>query len=114
MRFGLRTQLFGVTLGLLVLLTLGALGAVYYYIGQQVHQQAERKLRAGAHVLTSILDRTKEQLLGRGQILTESRRSSAEGRASERRISMSRQQSRCATCDSPAAASITAFISPRV
>ena len=64
MRLGLRTQLLGVTLSLLGLLTLGALGAVYYYIGEQVHEQGARTLHAGGHVLRSIIQRTQEQLLG--------------------------------------------------
>ncbi len=71
MRLGLRTQLLGVTAVLLAMLTLGSLRAVQYYLGQQVREQAERRLRSGAHVLTSIMERTEEQLQGRGRILTE-------------------------------------------
>jgi PAS domain S-box-containing protein len=71
MRLGLRAKLLGVTIGLLASLTLGALGAVYYYIGQQVREQAARRLRAGAHALNSVFDRTQQQLLGRGQVLVE-------------------------------------------
>jgi two-component system sensor histidine kinase VicK len=70
-RVGLRAKLLGLTLVLLGVLTAGALGAVYYYIGQQVREQAELTLRSAAHVLTSILLRTEEQLLGRGRILVE-------------------------------------------
>jgi len=71
MRFGLRAKLLGVTIGLLASLTLGALGAVYYYIGQQVREQAARRLRAGAHALGTVFERTQEQLLGRGRVLLE-------------------------------------------
>ena len=70
-RVGLRAKLLGLTLVLLGVLTAGALGAVYYYIGQQVREQAELTLRSAAHVFTSILLRTEEQLLGRGRILVE-------------------------------------------
>lgn len=71
MRVGFRIKLFGVTFGLLAFLTLGALGTVHYYIGRQLRQQAERKVQAAMHVLTTILERTQDQLLGRGRLLAE-------------------------------------------
>ncbi len=71
MRIGLRAKLLGVTVILLGAVTLGALREVYFYIGQQVREQSARRLHVGGHVLTSILDRTKEQLRGRGTLLVE-------------------------------------------
>jgi PAS domain S-box-containing protein len=71
MRLSLRSQLLGVTVALLALLTLGALGAVYYFIGEQVRQQARRDLRAAAQVLERTLEHTQLQLLGRGRVLVE-------------------------------------------
>ena len=70
-RLGIRSKLLGVTLLLLAFLTLGALGEVRYYIGQQVREQAERRVETAAQMLTTVMERTEEQLLGRGQILVE-------------------------------------------
>jgi len=70
-RLGLRGKLLGVTLGLLSILTAGALLTVRNEFGQQLRRQAERELRAGSHVLTSILERSGAQLLDRGRILAE-------------------------------------------
>jgi two-component system sensor histidine kinase VicK len=71
MRWSLRTQLVGVSVALLVLLTVGALHVVYYRVGQQVRRQAATQVQAAAQVLTTIFDRTAEQLRGRGRVLLE-------------------------------------------
>jgi PAS domain S-box-containing protein len=71
MRIGLRTKLLSVTIALLAFLTAEALGTVHYYLGKQVRQQAERSLATASHVLSSIVERTQEQLLGRGRLLVE-------------------------------------------
>ncbi|MBI1952625.1 MAG: HAMP domain-containing protein [Candidatus Omnitrophica bacterium] len=71
MRLGLRGKLLALTLGLLVILTAGALVTVRHFFGQQLHHQAERSLKAGSHVFTSILERSGNQLLDRGKLLAE-------------------------------------------
>jgi len=70
-RLGLRAKLVGVTLGLLAILTAGALLTVRHYFGQQLRRQAARELQAGANVLASIFERSGSQLLDRGRLLAE-------------------------------------------
>lgn len=70
-RIGIQGKLAFLFLGLLAFMTVGALLAVRHHFGQQLRQQAVRELRAATRVLTSILSRSGEQLLERGQILAE-------------------------------------------
>lgn len=71
MRVGLGGKLLGITLGLLSLLTAGALLTVRHEFGQQLRRQAQREIRAGSHVLSSILERSGAQLLDRGRVLAD-------------------------------------------
>ncbi len=70
-RFGFQAKLLSVTVGLLVLLTAGSLLTVRQQFGKQLRREAERKVSDGAHVLTSILERSREQLGERGRLLAE-------------------------------------------
>lgn len=71
MRLGLRAKLLGVVLGLLAFMTAGALLTVRHYFGDQLRQHAEREIRAGAHVLASILEQSGTRLTDRGRILAQ-------------------------------------------
>ncbi|GEM_PF-5969317 len=71
MRLGIGAKLTAVTLGLLVLLTAGALLSVRHFFGQQLRQQAVRELRSASRVLTSVIQRSGDQLLERGRLLAE-------------------------------------------
>ncbi|MBI3333516.1 MAG: HAMP domain-containing protein [Candidatus Omnitrophica bacterium] len=71
MRIGLGTKLLVVILGLLAVLTAGALLTVRQEFGQQLRRQAERELRAGSQVLISILGRSGAQLQDRARVLAE-------------------------------------------
>lgn len=68
---GIRTKLLGITLGLLAILTAGSLLTVRHYFGQQLRQEAVRELRIGSRVLTSIVERSGQQLMERGKLLVE-------------------------------------------
>lgn len=68
---GIRTKLLGITLGLLAVLTAGSLLTVRHYFGQQLRHEAIRELRVGSHVLTSIVERSGQQLMERGKLLAE-------------------------------------------
>lgn len=71
MRLGFGGKLLTVTFGLLSLLTTGALLSVRHEFGKQLRHQAEREIRAGSRVLTSILERSSAQLADRGKVLSE-------------------------------------------
>ncbi|MBI4227282.1 MAG: hypothetical protein HY600_03290 [Candidatus Omnitrophica bacterium] len=70
-RLGFRAKLLGVVLGLLAFMTAGALLTVRHYFGDQLRQHAEREIRAGAHVLASILEQSGTRLIDRGRILAQ-------------------------------------------
>lgn len=68
-RLGLRGKLLAVTLGLLAVLTVGALLTVRHYFGSQLRRQAARELQAGAQVLSAVFERSGVQLRHRATIL---------------------------------------------